>query len=219
VLGFVPVFVVWAGLRLSAQSLKTSWRATLALSVPHLLAVGLIAWTPLTWWTHAPLNRLYDRAVFLRETPAIVAALQSDLPAGATLMARTYNPAAMLAYHHGQYVPVFGPGRHHARQDDQIIDFRQYDGQPIRVFLYDEPVRSDFEPFFEQIRVQRLTVRGVDFWVVDGQGFRFQPFRDQVLAQVAREFHDIPAWLPVRGNPFCERYGFADCAPGRATGR
>ena len=66
---------------------------------------------------------------------------------------------------------------------------------------------------------QRLTVRGVDFWVVDGQGFRFQPFRDQVLAQVAREFHDIPAWLPVRGNPFCERYGFADCAPGRNTGR
>ncbi|MGC4367174.1 ArnT family glycosyltransferase [Hydrogenophaga sp. R2] len=219
VLGFVPVFVVWAGLRLSAPALKTSWWATLALSVPHLLAVGLIAWAPLSWWTHAPLNRLYDRAVFLRETPAIVAALQADLPAGAALMARTYNPAAMLAYHHRQYVPVFGPGRHHARQDDQIIDFRRYDGQPIRVFLYDEPVRADFEPYFERIGVQRLTVQGVDFWVVDGQGFRFQPFRDQVLAQVARDFHDIPAWLPVRGNPFCERYGFADCAPGRSTGR
>ena len=45
------------------------------------------------------------------------------------------------------------------------------------------------------------------------------PVRRARLAQVAREFHDIPAWLPVLGNPFCERYGFADCAPGRAAGR
>ena len=175
-----------------------------------------IAIAPLSWWAA---TKLHDRAVFLRETPAVVAALRQDLPPGATLMARTYNPAGMLAFHHGAYVPVFGPGRHHARQDDQIIDFRRYDGQPIRVFLYDEPARADFEPYFDSLDIKRLTLRGVDFWVVDGQGFRFQPFRDQVLAQVAREFHDIPAWLPVLGNPFCERYGFADCAPGRAAGR
>jgi hypothetical protein len=127
VLGFVPFFVAWAALFLDARSLHRSWRWTLLLSLPHLLLVGALAWAPLSLWQPA---KLYDRLVFTRETPALAAALKADLPAGATLMARTYNPAAMLAFHHRQYVPVFGVGRHHARQDDQIVDFRTYDGQP-----------------------------------------------------------------------------------------
>jgi hypothetical protein len=145
----------------------------------------------------------------------VVAALRQDLPAGATLMARTYNPAGMLAFHHGRYVPVFGVGRHHARQDDQIVDFRVYEGRPIRVFLYDEPNLAEFAPYFERVSAKRFEIEGVAFFAVDGTGFRFQPYRDTVLAEVAREFHDIPRWLPVLGSPFCERYGFAACSPGR----
>ncbi|MGE0349204.1 ArnT family glycosyltransferase [Hydrogenophaga sp.] len=212
VLGFVPLFVLWVSLRLDARPLRSALNWTVALSVPHLLVVAAIAWAPLAWWQ--PL-KIYDRAVFLRETPAIVAALQQDLPAGATLMGRTYNPAAMLAFHHGQYVPVFGVGKHHARQDDQIVDFRRYDGQPIRIFLYDEPDLAAFAPYFERVSTKRFEVDGVAFFAVDGEGFRYPPFRDTVLAEVAREFHDIPRWLPLLGNPFCERYGFVACSPGR----
>ena len=212
VLGFVPVFVLWAGLRVEPRALRRLIGYTVALSVPHLVGVLAIAIAPLSWWAA---TKLHDRAVFLRETPAVVAALRQDLPPGATLMARTYNPAAMLAFHHGAYVPVFGPGRHHARQDDQIIDFRTYDGKGIRVFLYDEPDLSEFAPYFERVSKRPIVVEGITFWAVDGTGFKFQPFRDQVLAQVARDFHDIPAWLPVLGNPFCERYGFVECGPGR----
>ena len=212
VLGFVPVFVVWAGLRVDVHALRRSLKWTTALSVPHLIAVLLIAIGPLSWWAH---TKLFDRAVFLRETAAVVAALRADMPAGATLMARTYNPAAMLAYHHQQYVPVFGVGRHHARQDDQIIDFRQYEGKAIRVFLYDEPDLADFAPYFDRVSAKRFEIEGVPFWAVDGTSFKFQPFRETVLAEIAREFHAIPAWLPVLGNPFCERYGFAQCSPGR----
>ena len=212
VLGFVPLFVVWAGLRVDARALLTSFKATLVLSLPHLLLVAALAWAPLLWWQPA---KLYDRLVFTRETPALTAALKADLPPGATLMARTYNPAAVLAFSYGQYVPVFGVGRHHARQDDQIIDFRTYDGQPLRIFDYTEPDLADFEPFFAQVSKRRVMIEGVQFWMVDGTGFRFQPYREQVLAKIAQEFHDIPRWLPLLGNPFCERYGFAACSPQR----
>lgn len=210
VLGFVPLFVVWAGLRVDARALRTSFRASLALSLPHLLLVAAVAWTPLSWWQ--PL-KVYDRLVFTRETPVLAAALKADLPAGATLMARTYNPAAMLAFPYGQYVPVFGVGRHHARQDDQVVDFRRYDGQPLRVFDYDEPDLADFQPFFTQVSKKKVVIEGVDFWMVDGTGFRYQPYRDTVLAKIAHDFHHIPHWLPLLGNPFCERYGFVACSP------
>lgn len=211
VLGFVPLFVIWAGLRLNARVLRGCFRATLVLSLPHLLLVAALAWAPLSLWHK---TGLYDRLVFTRETPALVSALRADLPAGATLMARTYNPAAMLAFPYGQYVPVFGVGRHHARQDDQIIDFRAYDGKALRIFDYDEPDLADFQPFFDQVTKKKLVIAGVDFWVVDGTGFRFRPYREQVLTQIARNFHDIPRWLPLLGNPFCERYGFAACSAG-----
>lgn len=212
VLGFVPLFLIWAGLRVDARALRTSFKATLALSLPHLLLVGALAWAPLSLWRPA---KLYDRLVFTRETPALAAALKTDLPPGATLMARTYNPAAVLAFSYGQYVPVFGVGRHHARQDDQIFDFRRYDGQPIRIFDYDEPDLAEFQPFFAQLSKKKVVIEGVDFWMVDGTGFRFAPYREQVLSRIAQEFHDIPHWLPLLGNPFCERYGFAACSPGR----
>lgn len=212
VLGFVPLFVLWAGLRVDARALRTSFKATLALSLPHLLLVAALGWAPLSLWQPA---KIYDRLVFTRETPALAAALLSDLPANATLMARTYNPAAMLAFHAGRYVPVFGVGRHHARQDDQIVDFRTYEGQALRVFDYDEPDLADFTPYFAQVSKKKVVIEGVDFWMVDGTGFRFQPYRDQVLAKIARDFHDIPHWLPLLGSPFCERYGFAGCSPQR----
>ena len=137
VLGFVPLFVAWAALFLDARALRRSLNWTLVLSIPHLLIVAAVAWAPLSWWSS---TKLHDKAVFLRETPALVEALRRDMPAGATLMARTYNPATMLAFHHQQYVPVFGVGRHHARQDDQVVDFRDF-RRPDPAHLRLQPAR------------------------------------------------------------------------------
>lgn len=211
VLGFVPLFVVWAGLKLEPRALRRSLNWTLALSVPHLLLVAALAWVPLSLWQS---SKLYEKAVFLREAPAIVQALQHDLPAGATLMARAYSTASMLGYFHTAYVPVFGVGRHHARQDDQLVDFRTLQGQHLRILDFKEPQLSDFTPYFERVSVSTFEVAGVRYFAVDGEGFRYQPYRDTVLSAIAREFHNIPTWLPLLGNPFCERYGFAECSPG-----
>lgn len=213
-LGFVPLFVAWAALRLDAAALRRSWRWNLWLGLPHLVLVAAIAWAPLAWWQASP---LHERAVFLRKTPVLVAALQQDMPAGATLMARTYNPAAMLAFHHQPYVPVFGVGRHHARQDDLQVDFRQFDGQTLRIFDYNPPDLADFAPYFERVSQRQWVIDGVAFYAVDGVGFRYAPYRNTVLAAIAREFHQVPHWLPVLGSPFCERYGFAECSPSPRT--
>lgn len=212
VLGFVPLFVLWAGLRLDAAALQRALRWNVVLSLPHALLVAALLFTPLAWWTKAG---VYEKLVFLREGPAIVAALRTDLPPGAELMARAYSPAAVLSYHAGRYVPVFGVGRHHARQDDWLVDFREWEGRRVRVFDRSPLKLEEFAPFFDRVSARSFTVEGVTYYALDGEGFHFQPYREQVLAEIARRFHDIPARLPLKGNPFCERYGFADCSPGR----
>ena len=212
VLGFVPLFVLWAALRLQPGQLRRAWVWTLTLSVPHLLAVAAIAWAPLAWWQP---SKLYEKAVFLREVPAIVQALEAGLPEGGRLMAHAYSPAAILSYVHGRYVPVYGLGRHHARQDDQLVDFRDWDGATVHVFFRDPVQPEAHQAYFDRVSVRAFDVKGVTYHVLQGEGFRYQPYRDQVLAEIARQFHDVPSWLPIWGSPFCERYGFATCAPGR----
>ncbi len=208
VLCFVPLFVYWVGLRVDPLPLKRSLYWTIVLSVPHFLLVAAFIWAPMSVWQK---TKLYDRVIFTHKTPALVAALQADMPKDALLMARAYNPAAMLAFSHGKYVPVFGVGRHHARQDDLIVDFRAMQGKTMRIFDYNEPDLADFTPYFEQVGRKKIVIEGVAFYAVDGTGFKYQVFRDKVLTTIAEEFHDVPAWLPNYGSPFCERYGFKQC--------
>lgn len=213
VLGFVPVFVLWAGLRIAPEGLARCLRWTGWLSLPHVLVLVALLATPLAWWQS---SKSYASLVFLREAPAITAALTRDLPADATLMARAYSPAAVLAYHAGDYVPVFGPGRFHARQDDLQVDFRAYDGRAIRIYDRKPMDPADFAPWFESVNPGSFTVAGLTMHTLDGQGFRFQAYRDTVLREVAERYHRVPPTLPILGSPFCERYGFADCSPGRS---
>jgi len=210
VLGFVPLFILWATWRIDAAALRRAWGWTLALSLPHLVAVLVLVLAPLSWWQS---TRLYDKVVFLREVPAVLAGLQAGMAPGTRLMAHAYSPAAILSYYHGAYVPVYGVGRHHARQDDLSVDFRQWDGATVRV-LFRNPVQvEDHAPYFEQVAVRSFEVAGVPYYALEGTGFRYPVYRDTVLAEAAQRFHAVPGGLPNWGSPFCERYGFADCAP------
>ena len=212
VLGFVPLFVLWAALRVDAAALRRSYRWTLAWSFPHLLLVGVLVWAPLAWWQN---TSVYDKAVFLHEAPAVAQRLRQDLPDSALLMAHAYSPAAILSYFTQRYVPVYGVGRHYAREDDLRFDFRAWDGRAVRVFFRSPVNPEDHTPFFERVRVSTFDVAGVTYYQLDGEGFRYQAYRDTVLRQIAEQFHDIPPWLPLKGSPFCERYGFDSCSPPR----
>ncbi|MEN9384146.1 MAG: hypothetical protein RL323_1289 [Pseudomonadota bacterium] len=213
VLGFVPVFMVWASCRVDAVRLSKIWRWTLVLSIPHLLGVAAIAWAPIAWWES---SKLYEKVVFLRESSAVAQQLAVDLPAQATLATYAYSPAAILMYHHQHYVPVFGVGRHHARQDDQVVDFRLMDQKPMRIFLQNQDQAEPFKPYFESVKVKHFQLSGVTFYYLDGTHFNYKAYRDQVLAQMVKNFYSIPDWLPLLGSPFCERYGFETCSPNRA---
>jgi hypothetical protein len=47
---------------------------------------------------------------------------------------------------------------------------------------------------------------GVPFYLVEGTGFNYPAYRTGVLGVAFRQFYNIPAWLPMTGCPFCERY-------------
>ena len=144
---------------------------------------------------------------------------QVDAP-GVVLMANAFTPASTYGYALRRYVPVFGVGRHHSRQDDQLVDFSVYQGRTIRIIHTSEFDLESYRPYFDSIKLLTFKQDALTFYAVEGKGFRYEAFKDGVLAEINRSFYRIPAWLPMTRCRFCERLcGQARCAstPGAAS--
>lgn len=205
VLAFIPFLMVAAGCAVDLKRLGRSAGWTGLLSVPHLAFFLFVLLAPLSIWQNVKLNK--DLA-YLRDVETLPAALMQDAPQDTVLMARAYTPASILGFHAGRYVPVFGTGKFHARQDDVLVDFREFEGRTIRIFDKTQPGLSDLEPFFESVSRSDVVVNGNTYWMIEGRGFRFAPYRESVLAVIDQRYYQLPQRLPVLGCPFKQRYGF-----------
>ena len=93
---------------------------------------------------------------------------QVDAP-GVVLMANAYTPASTYAYALRRYVPVFGVGKFHARQDDLLVDYRSYQGQTIRIIRTERPKLEEYSPYFDTVELLTFQQSGLTFYAVEGQ--------------------------------------------------
>ncbi len=205
VLAFLPFAFLFAGLRLDESQLARQCRWNLWLGLPHLIVLLAIAYVPTDSFKSM---KIHPDLVMQRDGKAWVAALKEDMLPGTVLMATSYSPASVLAYHAGEYVPVFGSGSFHARFDDDITDFKSLDGRDFRITSTKPLDPAAYAPYFDRVRVQEKKIGGATAWVIDGRGFRFRPYFERVLKPVAAKYYRVPSFLPLYGCEFLERYGF-----------
>lgn len=204
VLSFYPFGFAVLAFSLPADKLKTCAKGLALFAGLHVLLVaGLYMTTLDTWRNTAPLSKIYPQVVRSYKTAEI---LQQVASPGVVLMAESYTPAAIYGFSRRQYMPVFGVGRFHARQDDMLVDFSFYKGKTIRVLTAGPPNLEEFRPYFDSVRVLTFMQSGVPFYAVEGTNFNFEAYRQGVLGTIYRRFYKIPKALPMTGCPFCERY-------------
>ena len=199
VLSFYPFGFALLALALPAHQLK---RCALGLAVfagLHVLALAAVSLTSLESWKN---TGLYPKIVRGYEAHAILNQVSAP---GAVLMADAYTSASLYGFAQRRYMPVFGPGRFHARQDDLLVDFSAYQGQTIRVIHGGPPDLGQYRPYFDSVELLVFRQSGVPFYVVEGRSFNYPAYREGVLATIYRRYYNIPAWLPLTGCPFCER--------------
>ena len=207
VLSFYPFGFALLAFALPADKLKTCAKGLAAFSALHLLVVAGLHLTTLDTWRSA---KLYPQIVRSYRTADILR--QAGAP-GAVLMGDSYASASIYGFERRQYMPVFGPGKFHARQDDMLVDFSIYNGKTLRVITTDTPQLEQFQPYFESVRVHPFMQDGVAFYAIEGIGFNYPAYREGVLGLAFKKFYNIPTWLPMSGCPFCERYcGQVRCA-------
>ena len=204
VLSFYPFGFALLAFALPAQKLKACAKGLAVFAGLHVLVVAGLYMTSLeTWRTTTPLSKLYPSVVRSYKTADI---LQQITSPGVVLMAEAYTPASIYGFERRQYMPVFGVGRFHARQDDMLVDFSLYQGKTIRVITGGPPDLKLFQPYFNSVRVLTFMQSGVPFSVVEGSDFNFEAYRKGVLGEIFQRFYKIPKVLPMTGCPFCERY-------------
>lgn len=203
VLGFMPFVFLFIGVTCNADDLRKYAKWTAWFSLPHLLALAAIILLPMSVFKG---HSLYGDIVFHKETKVIVKALRTNLPKDGVIMGRYYTPASLLSYHAGEYWPVFGEGRFHARQDDLIVDFRTYAGKPIRIFDRKQIDPAELAPYFSSVTVSSFEIAGEKYWYADGKDFNYEVYRERILKKIADSYYRIPSFLPMYGCPFLERY-------------
>ncbi len=204
VLSFYPFGFALLAFALPLDKLKIAAVGLAVFAGLHVaLVAGLYMTTLETWRTVAPLSKIYPQVIRSYKTADILKQVNSP---GAVMMADAYTAASIYGFERRQYMPVFGVGRFHARQDDMLVDFSIYSGKTIRVITGSAPNLDDFKPYFESVSSITVTQDGVPFYVVQGVGFNYPAYRQGALGEIFKRWYNIPKWLPMTGCPFCERY-------------
>jgi hypothetical protein len=205
VFSFVPLVFLAYGRAVRANTLQRTLQLAAVIAAAHALAIIVIAGQPVERWARLLGERKYAGVVQTVKADEVIAALGDDVDRY-VLMTDGYSPSVTLGYNHRRYWPVFGPASSHARHDDVLTDFRAFDGRDILILDKEAPDLADYEPYFREVKVDTLQVRGATFWRVRGHGFNHAAYHAGVLVPARRLWYAIPAWLPDRGCYFEERY-------------
>jgi hypothetical protein len=205
VFSFVPLAFLMYARSVPEVAMRRASGVAAVLAVLHVAAVVAIASLPVETWSSPLGARKYAGVVQTVKHEELIAALGSDV-SRYELMTDGYSPSVTMGYNHRRYWPVFGPASSHARHDDILTDFRTLAGRDILVLTKEAPDLADYTPFFRDVAVDTLQVRGATFWRVHGHGFDYAAYHDRVLVPARRLWYDIPAWLPDCGCYFEDRY-------------
>jgi hypothetical protein len=211
-LAFLPALVLTVALALERRALVVTLRWLGALATIHVLVFIAVLAVPIERWK-GPIERLakpgtYERVlqrwILLTEPDAMLQPL-GPLLARYRLAAESYSIASLLSYHARRHVPVFGAGSSHARHDDILTDWRRYEGRDLLILRRDAPDLERYRPYFREVEAREVAA-GAHHAVL-GRGFDYAAYQAGVLKDVRERWYRIPAWLPVGGCYFFERYG------------
>lgn len=212
-IAFVPALIATVALALERRALIVTLRWFAALAVLHAAVFAALLVPPFETWK-APIEkyakpgtyeRTLQRWVLLAQPEAILQPL-APLLARYRLAAESYSIASLLSYHWRRHVPVFGAGSSHARHDDILTDWRRWDGRDLLILRREPADLERYRPYFRELEARDVPAGGTMHYAVLGRGFDYAAYREGVLRDVAARWYRIPAWLPIGGCYFFERY-------------
>ncbi|MBI1424425.1 MAG: hypothetical protein GC149_13355 [Gammaproteobacteria bacterium] len=198
-LSFYPFLFIAVALLLHYGQLRVSFYFMWGFSVLHLLVLGIILFLAPGIFKHQ--HKIYQELVFGMYAKELVKDVQPyiyDFP----LATPSYAQSAILDYHSGKHVLVFGPGSYHARQDDMLTDYADYNHKAIAILSYKKNV-DQYARYFKAFSHIIIPFKGTQFHLGVGIDFNYALYKKEVIDPIKQKYYKIPAWLP-RGECYMD---------------
>jgi hypothetical protein len=191
-LSFYPFLFVAVALLLHFGQLRVSFYFMWGFSLLHILAFSVVWYLAPGIFKHQ--HKIYQELVFGMYTQDLLKEINPyiyDFP----LATPSYAQSAMLDYHSGKHVLVFGPGSYHARQDDMLTDYAKHDKQGIAILSFNKNV-GQYAKYFQAFSHIIIPFKGTQFHLGVGIGFKYDLYKKDVIDPIKRKYYHIPSWLP-----------------------
>ena len=199
---FAPLAYLVSGVLLSSRELRRAARWTLVFTACHLALVAGVLALPLRLFAGSPDFATIVMSVHHEELAAVL----EPHTGGRRLAAEGYGVASLLTFFTPGYWANFEVGSQHGRQDDLVTDWREWQGRDALIVCRRPPDRTKYEPLFGSVRVESVTIAGCELYLVLGDRFDLDAYRELILAQVRDSYYDVPGWLRMRRCFFRDRY-------------
>ena len=123
-----------------------------------------------------------------------------------------YSSQSALSYHcKNDNVHVFMSASKYGREDDKKTNFKVLDGQTLKILIVSKKSLDKAKTYFKTTQVQELKIsEDVIYYWLEGHGFDYQTYREQVLKPVNDAYYNAPDWFPTLSTRcgFKEKYDF-----------
>ena len=175
----------------------------LALSGIHLLLLASILILPVTTFTS---DKFVIQSYEFGVHPSKFLEKLKPYEKKYTFGTNSYSMGSVASYHSNKRFIIFLEGSVHARFDDKLTNYKELSGKNILLVKRSKNNIEEYERYFKNSERKILEVDDVRFELILGQGFKYELYRDEVLAVANNKYYSIPDWLPVGRCGFKEKY-------------
>ena len=172
-------------------------------SIVHIVALMVVFALPHDYWEDKP--SAYD-GLLMGYYPDVFIDQFREQAGDYHWATGSYVDSALLGYVSGKHFSVFGESSKYGRQDDLLTDWRAMAGENIAVLMYKEQDSMLLQHFFDKVEVLPFKVRQRKYYLLRGEGFRYELYRRIVLTLVRDKYYRYPAFLPEGQCYFYQRY-------------
>ena len=202
-LSFYPfVFIAFSSF-LDRKQWSITFYFMLTLSFLHLLVLASMLILPVTTFTsNKAVIQNYELGVHPYRFLEKLKPYEKDYTFGMI----SYGMASVSSYHSNKRFIIFSEGSVHGRLDDDFTNYKKLSGKNILLVKRSKENIEKHERYFKSSERKILEVDGVRFELILGRGFKYELYRDEILAITNKRYYSIPNWLPVGSCGFKEKY-------------
>ncbi len=203
VLAFYPFIFIALTPLFPEQALRRSLKFMAGFTLLHIVILLGIFAVPHHYWEKKP--EVYE-GLLMGFYPERFVDQFREKADGYHWATGSYVDSALLGYVSGRHFSVFGESSKYGRHDDQLTDWRSLDGKDIALLMYNADDSLLHKNFFKHAEVIPFKVKSREYYLLLGQGFRYELYRRVILTLIRDKYYRYPAFLPQGECYFYQRY-------------